>query len=286
MQPARTVREGLNEAASKLSAAEVELPAFEAQLLMAHTLGTSRLHVLTRMDEPLPSSAWSQLDALVARRSVREPTAYIRGVQEFYGLEFVVSPAVLIPRPETELLVDLVVETLKDSQEATLMDVGTGSGCVAVTAAVRLPHLRVVGIDLCGDAIAVAGENARRLGVADRVNLLCTDFRTCALTYGVDMIVSNPPYIPTDELETLQAEVRVFEPRVALDGGEDGFVFHRALVPMAGRQLKPTSALAVEVGSGQAPAVARLMQDAGFRQIESRRDLQGIERVVLGRLGT
>ena len=243
---------------------------------------------------------------LVAARCRHTPFAYLRGFQEFYGLEFEVSPAVLIPRPETEMLVDFAREKLDplsashagDGARAhvnsgakmpihacgpLLADVGTGSGCIAIACLVHCPRASAAAVDLAPDALAHARRNAFRNGVSSRMRFIEGNLLAGAAADRFDVILSNPPYIPSAKCEELQPEVRDAEPRLALDGGPDGLAPYRMLSPQAARSLAPRGWLAVEVGIGQALDVTRIFARAGLQDIETRKDLAGIERVVAGR---
>lgn len=271
-------------ASAELEKAGIERPLFEAQILMAIAEDSSRLEVL-RYPERLPTvESAERFRRLVTERGQRVPLAYLRGTQEFHGLEFKVNPDVLIPRPETELLVDLAIERLAEREACRVVDVGTGSGCIAVAIAVYLTHIEVTGLDLSSAALAVASVNARELGVGDRVRFVESDLLDSAADKSAEMIVANPPYIPTEEIGALQPEVRDFEPRGALDGGADGLRFHARLIHDAPRVLTPGGMLAVEVACGQARQVESLMHAAGYVNIGVRPDLAGIERVVHGKL--
>ena len=207
------------------------------------------------------------------------PLAYIRGSQEFYGLTFSVTPAVLIPRPETELLVDFALERTLDA-DSMVWDVGTGSGCIGVSISVRNPRMKVIGSDLSREALAVASSNAAAHGVY--VEFVQTDLLTCARPESVTTIVSNPPYIGLSEMESLQPEVRDFEPKLALTAGNRGMSVFERLIPQGHRALKPGGWMGVEVGLHQADSVAALFRTHGFRDIASIKDLAGINRVVTG----
>jgi release factor glutamine methyltransferase len=271
-------------AAARLRDAGIESPALEAQLLVGIALGLSRTQVLLGTEVSPSSNQVCELERLVEARENRVPLAYLRGTQEFYGLTFEVTPAVLIPRPETELLVDIAVERLAGIEGGTLLDVGTGSGCIAITVARSLPRVRCVGVDVSDAALEVARANAERLGVGGRAAFLRGDMLDSVGSRSAEGIVSNPPYIRSEEIPALQAEVRDHEPDVALDGGADGLRFHRRLAAGATRVLKRGGFLAVEVAMGQAAEVAELMGAAGFVRVQSHRDLASIERVVSGRL--
>ena len=254
----------------------------EAELLLAWALDTSRLDVLTHPELPVAVDPGDRYVDGIARRAAREPLAYIRGNQEFYGLDFAVNSNVLIPRPETEMLVDFAIEKAC-VDDLLLWDVGTGSGCIAAAAAVRVPALRAVASDISTGALNLAGRNLRARSVDDRVQLLRSDLLTAARPHSVTIIVANPPYIATGELAELQPEVRDYEPRLALAAGAEGLCVHRRLVPQAFRALRSGGWLAVETACGQADSVLKLFRDTGFLDAEVRRDLAGIERVVTGR---
>ncbi len=269
----------------RLVAAGVQAPQLEAQLLLGLAIGLPRV-VILRGDDIQPNQQQArELERLVSERERRVPLAYLGGMQEFYGLTFEVTPAVLIPRPETELLVELAIRHLSGRPGPLIVDAGSGSGCIGISAAVHLPHARGVGVDLSEVALAIARKNAVRNGVADRVTYVRGDMLDPIAGGSVDLVVSNPPYIPTAELPGLQPEVRDYEPRMALDGGEDGFDFHRRLLTQAKRVLKPRGIIGIEVADGQALRLASLFHQAGFAEVNIHRDLAGIERVVEARFG-
>jgi release factor glutamine methyltransferase len=270
-------------AAERLGWCGIGRPLFEAQLLLAHATGSTRLDVLRGFERSITAIEADTFLDLVERRAAREPLAYLRGVQEFYGLPIAVSRAVLVPRPETELLVDFAVECLRDNPSPVFLDAGAGSGAIAVAALHSLPNARAIGLDVSRDALALAHTNAVALGVGNRLRAIRGDMLGPLRPYSLDLVVSNPPYIPTHEIPTLQPEVADFEPRAALDGGEDGLAFYRPLAAGALRVLKPGAWLAVEVGRGQSDAVSAIFKSKGFADLEVRRDLAGIERMVAAR---
>jgi len=273
----------VNEASDVLSKAGIERPRFEAQVLLAHVLGVTRGHVLAGLHRPLSALDVRQYQTLVQKRAERVPLAYLRGYREFYGLDIHVSEATLIPRPETELLVDLALEQLTGAEGGLLIDVCTGSGCVAVACAVRAPHIRVLACDVSVAALEVAAQNRTLHDLHDRMVLVAGDVLGMISSGVADMVTANPAYIPTADITNLQPEVSVYEPRIALDGGPDGLRLQRRVVAEAYRVLRPEGMLAVEVACGQADRVAALMRCAGFGSVELHRDLAGIERVVSGR---
>ena len=275
-------RDAAAEAAPQLRAAGVPDAAFEAELLVRTASGITRTSFFAGAD--LSTAQQKRMMELVARRNAREPFAYIAGRREFYGLEFEVSPAVLIPRPETELLVDIALEALRGDPCATVLDVGTGSGCVAVAIAQavddRGPATQLFATDVSAAAIEVAKRNAGHFCSAGRVGSRVGLFRgDLASAVGrADIIVANLPYIPSVEIETLEPEVCCWEPRLALDGGGDGLDLIRRLVLDCSLRLRPRL-LALEVAEGQAQAVVAVGEKAGARS-DVVKDLAGIERVV------
>jgi release factor glutamine methyltransferase len=272
-----SVREALDSAVIAIAAAGSETPRLDAEVLLAAAMGLDRTALFLEPDREVTGPAVRAFQDAVRRRSAgREPVAYITGTRGFRHIELVLDARVLVPRPETELLVEIGVELLPTG--ARVADVGTGSGAVALALATERPDLRVVATDVSADALAVARANAARLGLGEVV------FAEGDLLAGVgpvDAVLSNPPYVAEGERATLAPEITRHEPPGALFAGADGLDVIRRLVPaaaQAGARL-----LAVEVGQGQAAAVATLMQQAGFADVQARRDLAGVERVVVGR---
>ena len=258
----------------------LDAPRLDAELLLAATLGLDRVGLYVNFERPLQADELAAYRERVRRRAGREPLAYILGQAEFWSLPLKVTPEVLIPRPETELLVEEALPRLTGRQQ--VLDVGTGSGALAIALAHERQELLVTAIDVSPAALAVAADNARSNGVAERIRFAQHDLGQ--LPPGpFDLIVANPPYVPSGELATLMPEVRDFEPQLALDGGVDGLDAYRALARQAEVVLTASGWLLVEVGSGQAPAVQELFAGAGLKEILSARDLAGIERVVGGR---
>ncbi len=261
----------------------IESPRLDAEVIVAFALNTTRMQLILDGQRPLSPAELTQLRELVKRRRAREPVAYLRGEREFYGRNFKVDRRVLIPRPDTETLIDVALaRTQHCSLSMRALDLCTGSGCIAVTLGRQRPTSRVHATDLSSEALAVARENAFRLG-AYNVSFSESDlFASVRARAELDLIVSNPPYIPSSEVETLMADVKDFEPRMALDGGDDGLFLLRKIVKDAPSHLARGGVLAVEVGAGEAPAVAALLADRGFTDVRSTRDLARIERVVSG----
>jgi release factor glutamine methyltransferase len=277
------VHEALGAAVDALTAAGVEEPRLDAELLLAEATGISRAALVADPAAGVPPAATRQFGEMVRRRLRREPVAYILGRKGFRNLELTVDRRVLIPRPETELLVEVALE----AEPSSVLDVGTGSGAIALAIADELPSCAVSATDTSSGALEVAQANAQRLGLAERVRFSAG---TLPEDGGFDLILANLPYVAENDWPSLQPEVTQWEPREALLAGPDGLDAYRAFIPGSAGLLcrygdQRSGGLAVEVGEGQAPEVAALMREAGFGEIETRRDLAGIERVVLGRVG-
>lgn len=269
----------------RLKAVGIPEARLEAQILLSLATGKPRSHVAAGLVDHLSAEQQRRLEALITARTQRMPLAYLRGTQEFFGLEFLVTPATLIPRPETELLVERGITCLRQTPHPPVFaDIGTGSGCIAISLLKHIPEALAIGVDIAAEALFVAHQNARRHQVAERFALLRGDKLSALKPHRFALIVSNPPYIPSAEIGTLQPEVRDHEPRHALDGGPDGLTFHRALVEQARHLLVPNGWLLVEVAWGQAPQVQALFEEAGFSQIEVLRDLASVERAVCGQI--
>ncbi len=280
MQLADAVRRG----ADALRMAGIDDPGFEAELLLRHALGFSRAHLLARPTDDVPPEAQARFDALVRKRAAHTPSAYLTGLREFYDIELTVGPGVLIPRPETEHVVEEALrlgrEMLAGRGRVTLVDVGTGSGAIALAVAKHLPALRVLATDSSAAALAVAGLNALRLRLAGRVTFLQGDLLD-PVHEPVDIITANLPYVPTEVIPTLAPEVRDHEPRAALDGGPDGLRIISRLLARASHVLSANGAIVVEIGHDQAAPLRALVGDWlpgwGATFID---DLAGIQRVA------
>ena len=258
----------------------------DAERLLLHVLGPgkNKAWLMTHLEEELPVAEAARYSRLIERRSQGEPIQYITGETEFYGLPFRVTLDVLIPRPETEHLVEKVIELAAQFKNPHIVDVGTGSGAIAVALAHELARAQlqaqVTAIDLSSQALKIAEENARRNGVYLR--FLQGDLLAPVAGERFEIIVSNPPYVPSEDRASLSIEVRDHEPALALFAGEDGLEVYRRLIPAALEVLTPGGFVALEIGSDQSPAIAALLGDAGFEQIEFLPDLQGILRVACG----
>ena len=285
-----TVREALDAAVDALVAVKVDQPRLDAELLLGEAMGCERAALLADSGVEVPAAAARLFGEMVRRRLRREPVAYILGRKGFRNLELAVDRRVLVPRPETELLVELAVEL----GPCSVLDVGTGSGAIALAVADELPDCAVSATDTSPAALEVARANAERLGLADRVDFFegtlpppGDEVAGESAASGFDLVLANLPYVAERDWPGLQPEVTQWEPREALLAGPDGLDAYRSFLAECGRAFpsqrgKSSAAVAVEVGEGQAEAVAALMREAGFVGIEARRDLAGIERVVLG----
>jgi release factor glutamine methyltransferase len=257
-------------------AATSKHPRRDAELLLEHVLDCDQTELLTHPERLLSVEELKQFDGLVARRLASEPMQYLTGEQEFFGLRFEVSPAVLIPRPETEHLVEAVLQRFAREEAVRIVDVGTGSGAIAVALAHSLPRSRVTAVDLFPAALEVARRNAERHGV--RLILMPSDLLAAVDRTDFDAVVANPPYIATAEV--LEPQVANYEPHSALYAGPTGLEVYERLIPQAERVLKPGGWLMLEIGYGQSPAIQNLMR--GWAGVTLVNDLQGIPRVALG----
>jgi release factor glutamine methyltransferase len=261
----------------------------ETLWLLAHALGLGSHQLASKMEQQVPAEVRARAESLVSRRVAHEPLQYILGTQEFCGLEFHVNPAVLIPRPETELLVQEVVRGGGGlNEDGVLVEVGTGSGCVAITLATILTRTRILAMDCSPEALAVAKENAKRHGVIDKIDWmegdLLSPLRERGMAGAVDVIVSNPPYIAEADWTGLQPEVRDFEPRLALIAGQKGTEFHDRLFKDSKQFLVPGGLLVMEIGQGQSATLRQTAaQVGGYTALQVVEDAAGIERVMIAR---
>lgn len=258
----------------------VDTPRLDAEVLLSHILGKDRLYLYTHFDQPLTPDELALYRDCVKKRVMRQPVAYITGCKEFMGLTFKVNAAVLVPRPDTEVLVEAAAGLLQGVDNPVAADLGTGSGAIIISILHMLDQAKGVAVDISSQALAVARENAVANQVADRLTLKEGDLFTPLHGCRFDAILSNPPYIPAADIAGLTAEVRT-EPRLALDGGSDGLAFYRRIMAAGPAFLQPGGFIAVEVGLGQAAVVAELAMQGGLAQIKIIKDLAGIERVVI-----
>lgn len=283
------LREALTSGMTRLRDAATPSPELAAELLLMHVLHSDRGYLHSHSDQELSSEHRRDYFGLIAERLTGKPTQYITGHQEFWGLDFEVAPEVLIPRPETEHVVEAVLDLVKHqvglaSKELRIADVGTGSGCIALALASELPGIRIDAVDISPAALRVAERNTARLGLAEQINLLQSDLLSSLLEEGragtFDFVVSNPPYVGMNELDMVQREVKAFEPRLAWGGLEEGDEIYRRLFPEAQQLLKSGGHVVVEIGYSQREKIVGLL-GSGWNQIEVRPDLNGIPRVVI-----
>jgi release factor glutamine methyltransferase len=278
-----TLGDLLKDGAARLAAAGIDGAMREARLLLQ---AAAEIPVATQIAFPersIPADAMARFEALLQRRARREPMAHILGRREFWSLAFKVTADTLDPRPDSETLVQAVLDQVSDRSAALrLIDFGTGTGCLLLALLHELPKASGVGVDTSEAALAVATENAQALGMTERVLFRRGDWDE-GIEPGFDVLLSNPPYIPSQDIDGLQPEVASFEPRLALDGGVDGLDAYRRLAPAAARLLLPGGLAAFEIGIGQGDSVRRIMVLAGLRHIATARDLAAVERCLLFR---
>src|SRR5471032_1331346 len=275
----------LRDTAVALTAAGIDNARFEARLLLSHATQLPTEALISRGRDPAPPALEEKLRTLTARRVRREPMAYILGEREFWGLPFKVSPAVLVPRPDSETVIETALPLLADRTRAwRILDLGLGSGCLLLTLLKELPNARGVGLDVSSEALEVAQSNAQALDVADRATLLHGDWSAPGWTQPLggpfDLVVSNPPYIEAGTIDALMPEVARYEPRLALDGGPDGLAPYRLIATAAPQLIVPCGHVLVEIGEGQAIEITRIFEAGGLRVAARIKDLGGIDRVL------
>ncbi|MFL5349614.1 MAG: peptide chain release factor N(5)-glutamine methyltransferase [Hyalangium sp.] len=277
-----TIRKVLTWTTQHFEKRQVDSPRLTAEILLAHVLKTSRVRLYVDLDRPLAKEELASFRALIERRMSGEPTQYLTGMKEFYNRSFKVDARVLIPRPETELLVEAALRVLPKDAPSRALDVCTGSGCIAISLASERPQASLLATDVSPDACALARENAEALGVGARVTVVQGDlFAPVPADARFQLVVSNPPYIASGEIPGLSAEVRR-EPHLALDGGKDGLIVIRRVIEGARRCLLPGGLLAMEIGETQGNAVRELLQAAGFEDARVEKDLERRDRLAFG----
>ncbi len=273
----------LREGARELSISGIETARLDSEVLLSSLLKKERLYFVTHRDQMVDEATVSAFRALIARRRENEPVAYLIGKREFMSLDFAVSPGVLIPRPDTETLVEFVLTRLEKKESPAVLDLCTGSGAIAVSLAYYLPKSYVAAVDISDTCIKTAQKNAEQNGVAERVSVYKADVFTYKPDKKFDCVVSNPPYIPAAVINTLENDVKKYEPHLALSGGEDGYDFYRHLASVGAALLNAGGLLALEVGHDQAKTVVAMLEQTGaYNEIGTREDLAGISRVVYG----
>ena len=284
--PALTLVKAWTGARDRLREAQVDSPVIDARLLVEAAAGVTRADLITDPYRALTPEQTATLDDYVARRSRREPVSHILGRKGFWKIMVQVNAHVLTPRPETEVIVDHALRAFAEREAFSVLDLGVGSGAILLAILAERPAARGLGVDVSEEALAVARENAANLGLAPRTALLRGDWSFGLEAGGFELVVSNPPYVRTAELPTLEPEVRDHEPRVALDGGEDGLRDYRALAPEILRVLKPCGLFLVETGADQGADVVALFEAAGAQGLGVLKDLSNRDRVVTGRKKT
>lgn len=280
-----SARDMITAAAQTLKSAGIDSPRLDARLLLAHVLGIQPDVMLSTLNFPLPQGegedALKRFNSFIALRAAREPLAYIIGRKEFWSLSFAVGPGVLVPRPETETLIEEALRRFPDrGTPLRILDLGTGSGCLLLTLLHEFPNASGVGVDVSGEALQWAGLNAKAIGVASRCRLVNGDWNDIDEA-GFDLVLSNPPYIARDEIPDLSADIVLHEPHTALDGGPDGLGAYRSLAACIGRFVAPKGVVLMEIGLGQASDVSLLLQEAGFAVNRPVDDLLGIARCIV-----
>ena len=257
-----TVLEAIQKSTEFLAKKSVDSPRLQSELLLAHLLSMPRMKLYLNFERALTPAEVDQLREFVKRRSLREPLQHITGSTSFCGYEMRVNRQVLVPRPETELLAEYGWKFLAGRPEAAALDFGTGSGCLAIALAAKCPAAQITALDISEEALAMARTNAEQNQVAPRIQFFCGDgFAALPAATTFDLIISNPPYIPTAEIATLQPEVRDFDPPGALDGGADGLKFYQLLAAHAASRLRPGGKIMVEFGDGQAPDIGKIFEN-------------------------
>lgn len=271
----------LNEAVLQLKEYNKPSPRLDAEVILASLLKVERLYFILNKDREIDDRLIEQYKELINRRCKGEPVAYIVGHQEFMGLEFIVNKDVLIPRPDTEILVEYIMEFVKQRKEnVNILDIGCGSGAIGLSIASQFSESRITLVDISREALEVAKQNAKRLNIANAQFVLSDCFENINEMYHI--IVSNPPYIPAADIDNLQIEVSTYEPRGALDGGLDGLDFYRRIIREAKNYLQKDGLLAFEIGYDQGDAVMSLLEENGYSNVKKMKDLGGNDRVVAG----
>ena len=279
-----TVLEAIQKSTQYLQEKGIESPRANAEILLADILHCKRLNLYLMFDKPMNEDEISNYRVFLKRRAQFEPLQYITGNVEFYGIDFKVNPSVLIPRPETELLVEAVINSVDKNKRITILDIGSGSGNISITLAANLSNASITGIDITEDSIELALENLSKHSFKDRVRFIKGDI----LNYNFssrdkfDIVVSNPPYVSANEFENVQKEIKEYEPKIAVTDFSDGYKFYHAVTVVASKILKNKGKLFFELGQGQSAKVKEIMNENNFSEISIINDYQNIERVIYG----
>lgn len=278
-----TVLESLKLSAEYLEKKDIESPRINAELLLAHVLKCKRLDLYLSFERPLSDDEKNNYRELLKRRGLLEPLQYIIGSVEFYGLNLKVSKSVLIPRPETELLVEEVINSSDKNVELNILDIGTGSGNIAIAIAKNLSLANVTGIDISDEALLVAIENAGLNGVNENINFLKRDImKDFQFDEKFDVVVSNPPYVSVTDFKDLRSELRMYEPKVSLTDDSDGYSFYKIISSLAKSILKPGGKIFFEIGMGQSELIKKLLEENSFNDIVIVKDYSKIDRIIKG----
>lgn len=279
----KTVLELLQRSTDFLEKKGVPESRLNAELLLASVLHCKRLNLYLMFDRPLSDDETEKYRTLIIERSTRKPIQYILGKVEFFGMEFTVNESVLIPRPETELLVEQVIESAKTYNANTILDIGTGSGCIAIAAAKALPSVTVTAVDVSEQAIALAKQNATQNGMTENICFFVSDIiKIPKLSKKYDIIVSNPPYISAPDYSLLEPELTDYEPKIALTDDADGFTFYRKIISLAKKSLNPGGVLLFEIAFSQGEKVLTLMRENGFTECLVVKDYSNLDRIAKG----
>jgi release factor glutamine methyltransferase len=281
-----TLGEALAAATRRLADAAIETPGRDARLLLAWASGIATATVIGWPERVLAPDAAARFEAAIARRAAHEPVSRIIGRREFWSLDLRVAPATLDPRPDTETVVEAALSHVPDRRAALrILDLGTGTGCILLALLRELPNATGIGIDRSEGAARIARDNAAALGLADRAAFAVGDWGAALDLERFDLVVSNPPYIESAEIERLDPDVRLYDPRAALDGGVDGLDAYRGIAAQLPRLLAPRGCAVLELGAGQAEDVSAVLEAAGLETVEIRSDLAGIPRALVARIG-
>lgn len=279
----QTYQESLRTGTQSLRAAGIDEANHEVRLMMMAASGLSRTGLISAEADPVPDDVAGRFDEMLRKRQARQPLQHILGTTEFYGLEFLCDARALIPRPDSEVVVEAALRLIPEGTEMTLADLGTGTGCLLAALLANRPQLRGVGVEASPEAASLARENLARLGLADRAAVFDGSWADWQDWRAASLIISNPPYIASEEIAVLAPEVRTHDPMAALDGGADGLAAYREIIGLAVQYLNPGAWLVLEIGHDQKEAVSRLLETAKFAEIGASKDLGGNDRVIWAR---
>lgn len=284
-----TVRNLLEKGFKSLSKTERKSPRLESELIVMHLLDVDKAYLYTHPNRIVNKEIIDKFEELVEKRKQGYPIQYILKNQEFMGLDFHVTEGVLVPRPDTEILIEYIIKFARknDKEKLKILDIGTGSGAISLSLAYYIENSYIYSVDISEKAIKIARKNKKKMNLEDRVKLITKDILEGfpEIDEKMEIVVSNPPYIPSRDIDSLQIEVSKYEPRLALDGGDDGLVFYRYITEKAKEKLIYNGLLCYEIGYDQGESVKNIMKDNGYKDILILKDLQGRDRAVIGRMG-